>query len=176
MQRPKCRALVPPSAQAGWLQALRDHPRLLLLDDGCRTAEGERPTDKETGELLVPSESLSWPAADGVRLLGVPLGSPEYITEYLNDRLETHKKLPDFIVDVANAGHTREAVSMLTQGAIPRLRFLAKCLPRTPEADDWLDAVDRANLATWLACLGAPADLLEAPGGLTDDEQDNLMS
>jgi hypothetical protein len=43
------------------------------------------------------------------------------LEEYLNNKLQKHKLLLSFIVDVAMMGFSREAHKMLTGSAVPRL-------------------------------------------------------
>ena len=42
-----------------------------------------------------------WPANDGINILGTSLGSPEFVKQYLMTKLEKHKTLLAFIMDVA---------------------------------------------------------------------------
>ncbi len=55
------------------------------------------------GAFYAPHQGPQWPDADGVNILGTPLGSPAFVEQYLQGKLEKHKTLLNFIENVAKA-------------------------------------------------------------------------
>ncbi len=96
-----------------------------------------------------------WPENDRVNLLGTPLGSPTFVEEYLSKKLEKHKLLLSFIVDVANMGFSRESHKMLTGAAVPRMTHILKSIPKDGASTAWMQSADDAHLSSWLECVGA---------------------
>ena len=150
-QAVKNRVFVQPSARAEYIahltankdSALHDIPdgRLSVTENGKRT------------------KLMEWPDADGVKLLGAPLGTPAFVREHLDMRLQEQHRLISFISRTANAGHRREASAMLTKGAVPRLSFITKCLPKDAVVCAWAKDCDTAHRNAWLDNHGAPSDL-----------------
>jgi hypothetical protein len=52
------------------------------------------------------------------------------VEEYLHKKMEKHKLLLSFIVDVAEMGFSREAHTMLTGSTVPRLTHILKSVPK----------------------------------------------
>ena len=90
-----------------------------------------------------------------MNILGTPLGSLAFVEEYLYKKLEKHKLLLSFIVDVAESGFSREAHKMLTGSAVPRLTHILKSVPKDQASTEWMQSADDAHLSTWLRCVGA---------------------
>ena len=90
-----------------------------------------------------------------MNILGTPLGSLAFVEEYLYKKLEKHKLLLSFIVDVAESGFSREAHKMLTGSAVPRLTHILKSVPKDHASTEWMQTADDAHLSTWLRCVGA---------------------
>ena len=67
---------------------------------------------------------------DRVNIHGIPLGSPDFKTEYLSGKGLKHKLLLGFIKEVADACFQREAVDMLKGAAIPRLSHILKSIQK----------------------------------------------
>ena len=66
---------------------------------------------------------------------------------------------------------------MLREGAIPKLIFLQRCIPRSQQAVDFFEKLDQLHMITWLDILGAPQDILqEDVGGLTAEEITTLTA
>ena len=100
-----------------------------------------------------PKSARQWPEADGINVLGTPLGSPNPIESYLFGKGIKHRHLLSFIHEVAFAGFPREAVAMLTGASGHRLTHLLKSVERSSRTESWMHEMDSANLATWLHCL-----------------------
>ena len=140
----KNRIYVQPSAREGWIQFLEDTPRNPLealpihdIPDG--------------GFLTDPSNGLStrqWIDEDGIKVLGTPLGSSDFIESYLFGKGIKHRQLLTFIQEVAEACFPREAVAMLTGAASPRLTHLLKSLERNSSTEAWMNEMDSAHVST----------------------------
>ncbi len=87
------------------------------------------------------------------------MGSPAFIESYLFGNGIKHKKLLEFIQEVAATGFPREAVAMLTGAAGHRLTHLLKSIVKDPETMKWMIEMDDAHVSTWLHCLTASTDL-----------------
>jgi hypothetical protein len=116
-----------------------------------------------------PHQGPSWPDNDGINIIGTPLGSPEFIKQYLQGK---HTLLLDFITDVAKMGFSRHAHKMLTRTAIPRLSHVLKSVPKDASSIEWMKYVDKAHLSTWLSCVKATA----LDTDLSSQERDRLSS
>ena len=69
---------------------------------------------------------------------GVPVGSTEYIKEFVGDTVTKHHARFDHIVQLGHASHTQEALMLLWQCARPRTVFPFQCTPYhiAPQAFD----------------------------------------
>ena len=110
--------------------------------------------DKESARL--------WPEADGINVLGIPLGTLEFIESYLFGNGINHRQLMGFIQEVVATGFPREAVSMLTGASCPRLIHLFKSMEKNSRTESWMREMDFAHLATLLHCLSASPNLENA--------------
>jgi hypothetical protein len=70
------------------------------------------------------------PENDGVNILGTPLESLAFVEESLHKKIEKHKLLMSFFVDVAKMGFSRESHKMLIGSAVPRLTHILKSIPK----------------------------------------------
>jgi hypothetical protein len=93
----KNRVYVPPSARAGWDAYLEANPRLVDPSVLCLHGilDGRLPPPTESDDAFYNHEILrpSWSENDGINILGTPLGSPTFVEEYLNNKLEMHETL-----------------------------------------------------------------------------------
>ncbi len=108
-QTVKNRIFVQSSAQARWSHFLAVTPRNSLTElpvhdipDGSELTD---PFDNESDRY--------WTEVNGVNILGTPLGSSSFVSEYMRGKGLKHLLLLRFINDVANAGFPREAEQML---------------------------------------------------------------
>ena len=83
------------------------------------------------------------------------MGSSAFVEEHLHKKLDKHKLLLSFIVDVANVGFSRESHRMLSGSAVPRLTHILKSVPRDEASTTWMQSADDAHLSTWLDCVNA---------------------
>ncbi len=88
------------------------------------------PSDQESTRL--------WPEADGINVLGTPLGTPNFIESYLFGKGIKRRQLLTFIQDVAVVGFPREAVMMLTGAACPRFIHLLKSVAKNSRTESRL--------------------------------------
>ena len=85
-QASKNKIYVQPYARATWCAYLEANPRcedasVLSLHD---IPDGRLPAPVEFDEAYyAPHQGPSWPDNDGINMLGTPLGSPEFIKQYL---------------------------------------------------------------------------------------------
>ena len=100
-----------------------------------------------------PDIARQCPEADGINVLGTPMGSPDFIESYLFGKGIKHGQLLSFIQEVAFAGFPMEAVAMLTEAAGPRLTHLLKSVEKNPRTEPWMQEIDSASVETWLHCL-----------------------
>ena len=108
--------------------------------------DGRLPAPVEIAEAYyAPHQGPSWPDNDGINILGTPLGSPAFIKQYLQGKLEKHTLLLDFITDVAKMGFSRRAHKMLTGAIIPRLSHVLKSVPKDVSSIEWMKFVDKAT-------------------------------
>jgi len=75
--------------------------------------------------------------------------------DWILPKLEKHKLLLSFIVDVAKMGFSRESHKMLTGSAVPRLTHILKSIPKDEASTSWMQSADDVHLSTWLDCAGA---------------------
>ena len=73
-------------------------------------------------------DSREWLDSDGITVLGTPLGTPGFVQNFLEDKLQAQTNLSEFITEVALMGHSREAIAMLTGAAIPRQSHVLKSI------------------------------------------------
>ncbi len=152
-QASKNRVYVQPSARAGWVAFLEANPRsedmnILSLHD---IPDGRLPEPVEFEEAFyAPHQGPQWPDADGINILGTPLGSPAFVEQYLQEKLAKHKTLLNFIKNVAKAGFSREAHKMLTTADVPRLTHVLKSVPKDDASTTWMKEADDAHLTTWM--------------------------
>ena len=154
-QETKTPIFVPPTARQGWLDYLNNNPRL------PEARAGTSLHDFDDGRVLEEplSDRLIWPEADGVKLLGMPLGTPAYVKQFLDRKLDVQKRLLCFIDDVATTGFRREAGKMLRRGAVPRLTYIPRMLAPDDTFVDWAGRVDSVHRDAWLSIHGATHDI-----------------
>ena len=104
-QTMKNRIYMQPCAQANWCR---------FLDDTPRNAESELPVHdisdgNERVDLFDPDNERVWEDENGVNILCTPLGTPAFVSSYLQGKGLKHLLLLRFIKDVASAGFSREA-------------------------------------------------------------------
>ncbi len=59
---------------------------MLFLHD---VHDGRKPIPDESKDAYYdPNQGPSWPENDGINILGTPLGSPEFVKEYLQGKLD----------------------------------------------------------------------------------------
>ncbi len=64
-----------------------------------------------------PGSRRIWHEEDGINVLGTPMGSPAFIEAYMFGKGIKHRKLMEFIQEVAAARFPREAAAMLAEAA-----------------------------------------------------------
>jgi len=157
-QAVKNRIYVQPSAREGWINFLdatpRDPSAPLQLHDIPDGSSFVDPFDTDSRRI--------WPEEDGINVLGTPLGSPDFIDSYLFGKGIKHRQLLTFIQEVATAGYPREALSMLTGAACPRLTHILKSTVKNERTEAWMKDMDSAHLSTWLHCLTSSSVLEQA--------------
>jgi hypothetical protein len=67
-----------------------------------------------------------WLDENGVNNLGTPLGTPAFVSSYLQGKGLKHLLLLRFITNVVSAGFSREAELMLKGAAVPRLSHILR--------------------------------------------------
>ncbi len=148
-QASKNKVFVPPLARASWVAYLEASPRgddtnCLYLHD---IPDGRLPPPTVNDEAFyAPFTGPSWPANDGVNILGTPSGSPTFVKEYLQKKINKHQAILSFITDVVKLGHSREAHKMLTWSAVPRFTHVLKSVPKDEASPEWMASVDEAHL------------------------------
>ena len=65
----------------------------------------------------------------GARIVGAPVGSPEYAAKFVADIVDKHRARLDHIAKFGEAGHAQEALLLLRLCACPRITFLLQCVP-----------------------------------------------
>ncbi len=80
-----------------------------------------------------PDSYRQWPDEDGIKILGMPLGSPAFIESFLFGKGLKHKVLLNFTHEVAASGFPREGVAMLTGAASQKLIYLMKTVQKNPQ-------------------------------------------
>jgi hypothetical protein len=90
-----------------------------------------------------------------MNIMGTPLGMPASIEEYIQSKLQKHKLMMAFIMDVAKMGFSRETHKMITGSAVPRLIHIIKSIPKNATPAEWMQFADHVHLSTWLSCVGA---------------------
>ena len=108
---------VPPLARPGWVAACARHPVLSAL----------------------PRHRVS---EIGIKLLGLPLGSVEFVRAFLATKLSSQGRLHAFIRDMATVGLPMEAAAVTREGAAQMLRHLLRPLPLASLGASWLRDVD----------------------------------
>ena len=63
---------------------------------------------------------------NGVNIMGTPMGTPAFVSSYLQGKDLKHLLLLWFINDVASAGFPREAELMLKGAAVSRLSHILR--------------------------------------------------
>ncbi len=135
-------------ARAGWTAYLNNNPNnsddvLFLHDtpDGCTSIEIDPYDPDKCLNLVCPSN-------DGINILGTPLGSSEFVKQYLMNKLEKHKTLLAFITDVGKMGFSRESHKMLIGSVDPRLSHIVKFVPKDETSTEWMQEADKEHLST----------------------------
>ena len=98
-----------------------------------------------------------------MNILGTPLGTPAFVSTYLQEKGLKHLLLIQFIIDVASAGFPREAKLMVKGVAVPRLSHILMSVRKNQPSRGWRE-MDGAHMSTWLHCLTASEDLELALG------------
>ena len=109
------------------------------------------PFDPESDRILTEDNM--------VNILGTPLGSSSFVSDYLRGKELKHLLLLRFIKDVAAAGFPWEAEQMLKGAALPRLSHIFKSVQKNNHTTEWMAEMDGAHLSAWLHCLTASEDL-----------------
>jgi hypothetical protein len=157
-QASKNRVYVKSSARVEWIAYLDASPlseeyNTISLDG---IMDGRLPNLDEFDEAFyVPNQGPHWPEADGINILGTPLGSPAFAEQYLQGKLKKHELLLSLIENVAKDGYSREAHKMMTGSTAPRLTHILKNIPKDESSTNWMKAVEDAHLTTWMKCVGA---------------------
>jgi hypothetical protein len=110
-----------------------------------------------------------------VNILGTPLGTPAFVSSYLQGKGLKHLLLLQFIRDVASAGFPREAELMLKGAADPRMSHILRSVQRSQHSRGWMQEMDGAHLSVWLHCLIASEDLEHALGPEGRSQLSNLL-
>ncbi len=123
----KKRIYVQPSAQA---------IRCRFLDDTPRNAQSELevhdiPDGSERADPFNPNNERVLEDENGVNILGTPLGTPAFVSSYLQRKSLKHLLLLRFIRDVASAGFPREAELMLKGAAVPRMSHILRSVHKS---------------------------------------------
>ena len=71
-----------------------------------------------------------WPDENGVNILSTPLGTPAFVSSYLQGKDLKHLFLLRFIRDVASAGFPKEAELMPKGTAVPRLSHILRSVQK----------------------------------------------
>jgi hypothetical protein len=171
-QAMKNRIYVQPSARAGWIAYLEEHPRSsdLSVFSVHDIPDGRIKPLEDPETSYDPLAEPAWPECDGINILGTPYGSTAFVEAYLNKKLGKHKELLSFITDVAKAGYPREAHKMLIGSAVPRLSHVLKSVPKDQTSEPWMKEVDKEHMSTWMECVGAS----NLHSDLTDHERQHL--
>ena len=64
----------------------------------------------------------------GARIVGAPVGSPEYAAKFVADIVDKHRARLDHIAKFGEDGHAQEALLLLRLCACPRITFLLQCV------------------------------------------------
>ena len=166
---------VQPEAREGLTAYLATHPRsvdaaeLSIHDipDGSETTVVEiydsDDQDQDQDQDLSNTAPLRvWPDNNGVNILGTPSGSTAFMHAYLDSKLNRHRFLLFFIEDVATAGYSREATTMLSGSVAPRMTHILKSIPKIEDTSAWMLATDEAYRSNSLRCLTNSMKLEEA--------------
>ena len=100
-----------------------------------------------------------WTDASGINILGTPLGSSSFVSDYLRGKGLKHLLLLRFVKDMANAGFPREAEQTLKGAPMPRLSHILKSVQKNNHSVRWMAEMDDAHLSVWLHYLTASDDL-----------------
>jgi hypothetical protein len=170
-QTVKNRIFVQESAQRNWNSFLQRTPRNM---------QSALPVhDIPDGSELVDSFDLDserfWAEENGVNILGTPMGSPAFVSSYLQGKGLKHHLLLRFIKDVASAGYPREAELMLKGAAVPRLSHILRSIQKDQHSRGWMRDMDEAHLSAWLHCLSASDDLEHALGAAGRSQLSDLL-
>ena len=157
------------SAQARWSHFIAATPRNTLTELPVHDIQdGSEPIDP-----FDPESDRIWREDNGVNILGTPLGSSSFVSDYVRGKGLKHLLLLRFIKDVAAAGFPREAEQMLKGAAMPRLSHIFKSVQKNNHTAGWMAEMDGAHLSAWLHCLTASEGLEKDEGaerrvGLTE--------
>ena len=135
--------------------------QLALLDLDVQTSKSHAwsPSGSEVFAGILP-EGVSY-VPEGVRLLGVPMGSEEYVGEFLTLALEKDRRGLD---QLQHLGDPQVAIRILTQVFAQRPSYLLRSCPPTPAFLERLRDYDRDLWQTLVV------GLLGGVQGLSDDE------
>jgi len=106
-----------------------------------------------------PTQAACASGDDGINVLGIPLGSSDFVESYLFGKGIKHRQLLSFITEVATTGSPREAVAMLNGVVCPRLSHLLKSIEKNANTEMFTQEIDTAHVSTWLHCLFSSPDL-----------------
>jgi hypothetical protein len=113
------------------------------LDDTPRNAQSELPVHDIPGgskrvDPFDPDNERVWEDENGVNILGTPLGTPAFVSSYLQGKGLKHLLLLRIIKDVASAGFPREAELMLKGVAVPRLSHNLRSVQKSRHSRGWM--------------------------------------
>ena len=139
----KNRIYVQPSAQANWCR---------FLDLTPRNARSELPVHdipdgSERVDPFDPDTERMWLDENGVNILGTLLGTPAFISSYLQGKGLKHLLLLRFIRDMASSGFPREAELMIKGTAVPRMSQILRSVQMSQHSRGWMREMGGAHLS-----------------------------
>jgi hypothetical protein len=134
------------------------------------------PDGSERVDPFDPDIERFWAEENGVNILGTPMGTPAFVSSYLQGKGLKHLLLLQFIKDVASAGFPREAEIMLKGAAVPRLSHILRSVQKNHHSRGWMRDMDGAHLSAWLHCLTASEDLELALGPVGRSQLSDILS
>ena len=99
------------------------------------------------------------PADRGMRVLGAPIGSTQFVQDWLDKKADQTELLVKEILAIATTDDddsvsAQAALHLLRHTAVPRASFLLRCLPPL-QTLDFAERHDDAVMRTFSALLGA---------------------
>jgi hypothetical protein len=126
-QTVKNRIYVQSSAQANWCRFLDLTPR----NTQSELPVHDIPDGSERVDPFDPDSERVWVDENGVNILGTTLGTPAFVSSYLQGKGLKHLFFLRFIKDAASAGFPREAELMLKGAAVPRLSHILRSVQKS---------------------------------------------